>query len=78
MVVYKGGSLVGFVEGNESFKMVVVALKNSNGVGRNRPWKMGGHGGVDGKAGSFLFFFLIFDWLNGLLPLFDWSFNFLT
>ncbi|KAB2625924.1 S2-RNase [Pyrus ussuriensis x Pyrus communis] len=41
-VVNQGGSWVSFVEGNESFKMVVVASKNSTGVGRNRPWKMGG------------------------------------
>ncbi|KAB2632428.1 S2-RNase [Pyrus ussuriensis x Pyrus communis] len=41
-VVNQGGSWVGFVEGNESLKMVVVASKNSTGVGRNRPWKMGG------------------------------------
>ncbi|KAB2626238.1 S2-RNase [Pyrus ussuriensis x Pyrus communis] len=31
--------------GNESFKMVVVALKKSTGVGRNRPWKIGGRNG---------------------------------
>ncbi|KAB2625861.1 S2-RNase [Pyrus ussuriensis x Pyrus communis] len=42
-VVNQGGSWVAFVEGNESFKMVVVASKNSIGVGWNRPWKMGGH-----------------------------------
>ncbi|KAB2632427.1 S2-RNase [Pyrus ussuriensis x Pyrus communis] len=41
-VVSQGGSWMGFIEGNESFKMVVVASKNSTGVGRNRPWKMGG------------------------------------
>ncbi|KAB2622530.1 S2-RNase [Pyrus ussuriensis x Pyrus communis] len=36
-------------EGNESFKMVVVvALKNSTGVGQNRPWKMGGRTGLCG------------------------------
>ena len=29
MVVYKGDSSLGFVEGSESFKMVVVASKNS-------------------------------------------------
>ncbi|KAM0997152.1 hypothetical protein ACFX2C_007068 [Malus domestica] len=45
-VVNQGGSWVGFVEGNESFKMMVVALKNSTRVGRNRPWKMGGCRGV--------------------------------
>ncbi|KAB2601561.1 wall-associated receptor kinase 5-like [Pyrus ussuriensis x Pyrus communis] len=39
-MVNQGGSWVSFVEGNESFKMVVVASKNSTGVGRNRPWKM--------------------------------------
>ncbi|RXH71577.1 hypothetical protein DVH24_018932 [Malus domestica] len=44
-VVNQGGSWLGFVEGNESFKMVVVASKNSTGVGRNRPWKMGGRNG---------------------------------
>ncbi|KAB2626813.1 S2-RNase [Pyrus ussuriensis x Pyrus communis] len=45
-MVNQGGSWVGFVEGNESFKMVVVASKNSTGVGRNRPWKMGTRGGI--------------------------------
>ncbi|KAB2602578.1 S2-RNase [Pyrus ussuriensis x Pyrus communis] len=40
-VVNQGGSWMGFVEGNERFKMVVVASKNSTGVGQNRPWKMG-------------------------------------
>ncbi|CAN6691401.1 unnamed protein product [Malus baccata var. baccata] len=44
-VVNQGGSWLSFVEGNESFKMVVVASKNSTGVGRNRPWKMGGRNG---------------------------------
>ncbi|KAB2595985.1 S2-RNase [Pyrus ussuriensis x Pyrus communis] len=39
-MVNQGGYWVGFVEGNESFKMVVVASKKSTGVGRNRPWKM--------------------------------------
>ncbi|KAB2597586.1 S2-RNase [Pyrus ussuriensis x Pyrus communis] len=46
-------------EGNKSFKMVVVASKNSIGVGRNRPWKMGGHIGrawVHGKLSHFFFF----------------------
>ncbi|KAB2600371.1 S2-RNase [Pyrus ussuriensis x Pyrus communis] len=42
-VVNQGGSWVGFVEGNESFKMVMVAAsKNSTSVGQNRPWKIGG------------------------------------
>ncbi|KAB2619584.1 S2-RNase [Pyrus ussuriensis x Pyrus communis] len=42
-MVNQGGSWVGFVEGNESFKMVVVESKKSTGVGRNRPWKMDPH-----------------------------------
>ena len=66
---------VGFVEGNESFKMVVVALKNSTGVGRNRRWKMGGRGGLHGELSPFFFFsfffFLISDWSYFLLI--DWS-----
>ena len=78
-VVNQGGSWVGFVEGNESFKMVVVALKNSIGVGRNRPWKMGGRGGLHrlhGELSPFFFFFsfssiLIFYWSSFLLI--DWS-----
>ena len=50
-----------FVEGNESFKMVVVASKNSTGVGRKsvlenwwsqKVW-------VDGKAAAFFFLFKI-------------------
>ncbi|KAB2597927.1 S2-RNase [Pyrus ussuriensis x Pyrus communis] len=46
-VVNQGGSWLGFVEGNESFKMVVVASKNSTEVGRNRPWKRGGRNGCE-------------------------------
>ncbi|CAN6560410.1 unnamed protein product [Malus baccata var. baccata] len=44
-MVNQCGSWVDFVEGNESFKMVVVASKNSTGVGRNRPWTMGDRAG---------------------------------
>ncbi|RXI03206.1 hypothetical protein DVH24_003858 [Malus domestica] len=44
-MVNQFGSWVDFVEGNESFKMVVVASKNSTGVGRNRPWTMGDRAG---------------------------------
>ena len=61
IVVNQSGSWVGFVEGNESFKMVVVASKNSTGVYRNRPWKMGGRAGHFGlvhrkeKMGAFSF-----------------------
>ncbi|KAB2600683.1 S2-RNase [Pyrus ussuriensis x Pyrus communis] len=48
-------------EGNESFKMVVVATKNSTGVGRNRPWKMGGREWkTHGKLRAFFFFFFPF------------------
>ncbi|RXH75782.1 hypothetical protein DVH24_039481 [Malus domestica] len=43
-VVNQGGYWLGFVERNESFKMMV-ASKNSTGVGRNRRWKMGGCNG---------------------------------
>ncbi|KAB2597289.1 S2-RNase [Pyrus ussuriensis x Pyrus communis] len=66
----QGGSWVGFVKGNESFKMVVVASKNSTGVGRNRPWKMGGHEleKPTGKLG-FFFFFFFFLFLIGSHPL---------
>ncbi|KAB2635151.1 S2-RNase [Pyrus ussuriensis x Pyrus communis] len=49
VVVNQGGSSVGFVEGNESFKMVVVVYKKSIGVGRNRPWKMGGREGKNAR-----------------------------
>ncbi|RXH89130.1 hypothetical protein DVH24_006108 [Malus domestica] len=35
-VISQGGSWLDFVEGSESFEMVVVALKNSTEVGRNR------------------------------------------
>ncbi|KAB2597926.1 S2-RNase [Pyrus ussuriensis x Pyrus communis] len=44
-VVNQGGSWLGFVEGNESFKMVVVVSKNSTKVGQNRPWKRVGRNG---------------------------------
>ena len=77
-VVNQGGSWVGFVEGNESFKMVVVASKNSTGVGRNRPWKMGGHTGLGtGARGSFPFFFsflssFLIGWCKMGLVKFDW------
>ena len=61
--VNQGGSWVGFVEGNESFKMVVVASKNSCGVGRNQPWKMGGRERKNpGESSSFPLFFS--DWLE--------------
>ncbi|KAB2635872.1 S2-RNase [Pyrus ussuriensis x Pyrus communis] len=62
-VVNQGGSWVGLVEGNESFKMVVVASKKSIGVGRNRPWKMGGREGKNAQESwelSFFFFFFFF------------------
>ncbi|KAB2604253.1 S2-RNase [Pyrus ussuriensis x Pyrus communis] len=66
-VVNQGGSWVGFVEGNESFKMVVVMSKNSTGVGRNRPWKMGGRTGLRGVHGlkrkGMRFFALLPNWL---------------
>ncbi|KAM2383386.1 hypothetical protein ACFXTH_040950 [Malus domestica] len=66
LMVNQGGSGLGFVEGNEGFKMVVAASKNSTGIGRNWPWKMGGHNGcgyvckATGRLGAFpfLFFFL--------------------
>ncbi|KAB2597192.1 hypothetical protein D8674_000112 [Pyrus ussuriensis x Pyrus communis] len=41
MVANQGGSWLDFVERSESFKVVVVASKNSTGVGRNRHQKMG-------------------------------------
>ncbi|RXH84468.1 hypothetical protein DVH24_032751 [Malus domestica] len=67
-VVNQGGYWLRFVEGNESFKMVVVASKNSTGVSRNRPRKMGGRGG-------FPSFYVIgplclkFDWATSLKEL---------
>ncbi|RXH93496.1 hypothetical protein DVH24_014072, partial [Malus domestica] len=71
-MVNQGGSWLGFVEGNESFKMVVMASKNSTRVGQNQPWKMGSRRGVgDGEARSFLpflFFFFFVDWLKAFLP----------
>ncbi|RXH73195.1 hypothetical protein DVH24_012879 [Malus domestica] len=58
--VNQGGSWVGFVEVNESFKMVVVSSKNSCAVGQNQPWKMGVMSGkTHRKAPAFPFFFLI-------------------
>ena len=90
-MVNQGGSWVGFVEGNESFKMVVVALKKSTGVGRNRPWKMDGRAcrvTVLGELSHFFFFSLFFSsfFLIGccppsshsdwsLTPLPNWSFT---
>ncbi|RXH78871.1 hypothetical protein DVH24_006941 [Malus domestica] len=47
-VVNQGGSWLGFIEGSESFKMVVVVSKNFNGVGLNRHRNIGGHGGENG------------------------------
>ena len=61
IVVNQGGSWVGFVEGNESFKMVVVASKNSTGVGRNRSWKMGDR--IELFWLIFLFFYFLSYWL---------------
>ena len=81
-MVNQGGSCVGFIEGNESFKMVVMALKNSTGVCQNRSWKVGGRTGLHGLHRelspfffSFFFFFffpsfLISDWSSFLLI--DW------
>ena len=66
-VVNQGGAWVRFVEGNENFKMVVVASKNSTGVGRNRPWKMGDRSGLFWAffVFCFFYFFLLAD-ANGL------------
>ena len=67
-MVNQDGSWVGFVEGNDSYKMVVVVSKNSTRVGRNRPWKIGGRKGglgckASGKLGAFPFFFFFFPFL---------------
>ncbi|KAB2635753.1 S2-RNase [Pyrus ussuriensis x Pyrus communis] len=64
-VVNQGGSWVCFVEGNESFKMVVVASKNSTGVGRNRPWKMVVASWKNPRESWDFFFFFFFLFLIG-------------
>ncbi|CAN6725497.1 unnamed protein product [Malus baccata var. baccata] len=49
--IEKGGRSTIDFQGNESIKMVVVASKNSIGVGRNQPWKMGGRNGEEDEDG---------------------------
>ncbi|RXI02296.1 hypothetical protein DVH24_026826 [Malus domestica] len=50
-------------EGNENFKMMVVASKKSTGVVQNRPWKIGGQTGLNvwkNPRESWAFFFFFF------------------